>query len=257
MKSFIGLSVLPRNPCLDAPYLAITITMTKPKLLQVAGRALEIAVKRSGTARRMSLRLDPGGDGVVVVLPVGVAVAEAERFAARQRDWIAGRLEALPGRVAFAPGALVPLLGEPHEIRHAPEARRGVWAESGLIQVSGPLDCLERRVTAFLKAEARRVIAPRAQALAASLGKPVGRLSIRDTRSRWGSCTVTGDLAFSWRLVLAPDWVLSYVVAHEVAHLAEMNHGPAFWRVVETLAGDPKPPRRWLKAHGPNLHRYG
>ena len=84
-----------------------------------------------------------------------------------------------------------------------------------------------------------------------------GRVTVRDTRSRWGSCSASGQLSFSWRLILAPEWILDYVVAHEVAHLAEMNHGPAFWRLVETLIGDPKPARSWLKRHGPGLHRYG
>ncbi|MBI2236867.1 MAG: M48 family metallopeptidase [Magnetospirillum sp.] len=230
--------------------------MSKALFLDLPGRSLAIAVKRSGTARRMSLRLDPLG-GVVVVLPVGVPVAEAERFARRQRDWIAGRLAALPGRIALVPGTAVPLLGVAHDIRHAPEARRGVWAEGGALHVSGRAEHVGRRVVDFLKAEARRQIAPRCQAMAERIGAKVGRLSMRDTRSRWGSCTAGGDLAFSWRLVMAPEWVLTYVVAHEVAHLAELNHGPRFWAVVADLADDPGPPRAWLKRHGPELHRYG
>ncbi len=230
--------------------------MTKPLFLDLPGQSVAVTVKRSGTANRMSLRLDPLG-GVVVVLPVGVPLAEAERFARRQRDWVAGRLAALPGRVPLVPGTPVPLLGIPHAIRHAPEARRGVWAEDGMLHVSGLAEHVGRRVTDFLKAEARRQLSPRCQAMAASIGARMGRLSVRDTRSRWGSCTARGDLAFSWRLVMAPDWVLSYVVAHEVAHLAELNHGPRFWACVEGLAGDPEPPRAWLKAHGAELHRYG
>jgi predicted metal-dependent hydrolase len=231
--------------------------MTRSLVLDIAGRTVAITIKHSGLARRMSLRIDPAAGGVVVVLPMGVSVFEAERFVLRQRDWIAGKLEALPGGVPFVAGQLVPLLGEPHEIRHLPTARRGVWAEAGAIHVSGLAEHVGRRVGDFLRSEARRAVLPRAHAMAATIGRKVARIAIRDTRSRWGSCTAAGDLAFSWRLVMAPEWVLHYLIAHEVAHLAEMNHGPDFWRLVEALAGDPRPPRRWLKANGPALHRYG
>lgn len=230
--------------------------MTKPLLLQIADRELSVAIRRSGTAGRMSLRLAPGG-GVVVVLPMGVPEAEALRFAHSQRDWIASRLQALPHRVALVPGASVPLLGIEHAIRHEPAARRGVWAEAGVIHVSGRAEHVPRRVEEFLRAEARMVMAQRARDLAAAIGRKVGRVTVRDTKSRWGSCSADGNLSFSWRLVLAPSWVLDYVVAHEVAHLVEMNHGPAFWALVDTMVAETKPPKAWLKRHGPHLHCYG
>jgi predicted metal-dependent hydrolase len=225
--------------------------------IEVSGRALPIAVKRSGVARRMSLRVDPAAGGVVMVLPLGVSLAEAERFARRQHGWIAERLAALPGRMGFAPGVAVPILGIPHEIRPMPGARRGVWTEDGALLVSGAPEHLGRRVADFLVAEARRQVVPRAHALAGRIGRKVARISLRDTRSRWGSCTADGALAFSWRLVMAPEWVLDYVVAHEVAHLAELNHGPRFWQVVAELGGEARKARAWLKAHGPGLHRWG
>ena len=225
--------------------------------LDIAGRELSLAIRRSGTASRMSLRLAPGGEGVVVVLPVGVPLAEAERFARHQSDWIAGRLAALPQCVALTPGAELPFMGIPHVISHQPQARRGVWAEEGRINVSGGKEHVARRVTSFLRDEARLVLAHRCRALAEMVGRKVAKVSVRDTRSRWGSCTSEGELSFSWRLILAPAWILDYVVAHEVAHLAEMNHGPEFWRLVESMVGNPKPARAWLKQHGPALHRYG
>lgn len=231
--------------------------MSSRLFLHLSGRSLPIAVKRSARARNMSLRLDRGGDGVVVVLPDGVPEYEAERFANRQRDWVETRLSAVPGRIPFADGAEVPLLGLPHRIRHEPAARRGVWAEEGIISVSGGAEHLARRVEEFLRGEARLVMAHHARELAASLGRKPGRITVRDTTSRWGSCSARGDLSFSWRLVMAPDWVGRYVAAHEVAHLAEMNHGPDFWALVEGLAGDTAAPRQWLKRHGPRLHRYG
>jgi predicted metal-dependent hydrolase len=230
--------------------------MTGPLRLDLGGREVEVTVRRSAQARRLSLRLDPAA-GPVLVLPAGARLAEAERFLLHHRLWLAERLARLPARIALVPGAQVPLGGEVHEIRHVPAARRGVWAESGQLHVSGRLEHVPRRALDFLKAEAKRLVTPQAFALSAQLGRTPLRVTVRDTRSRWGSCSSRGDLSFSWRLVLAPPWVLGYVVAHEVAHLAEMNHSPAFWRVVAELAGDPAPAKAWLKAHGAGLHRYG
>lgn len=225
-------------------------------VIEVEGRPVTIHLRRSARAKRLSLRLDPAG-AAVMVLPVGAPVREAERFARLQRDWLATRLAAAPPTLALVPGAVVPLLGVPHLIRHDPAAPRKVAAQAGEIRVGGPIDMVSRRVEHFLRAEAAQLLTHRARTLAAQLGRPLGRVTVRDTKSRWGSCSAAGALSFSWRLVLAPDWVLTYVVAHEVAHLAEMNHGPAFWAVVERLNGDHRPARDWLKRHGPALHRIG
>ena len=223
--------------------------------LDLGGRVVTVAVKRSALARRLSLRVDPVR-GAVLMLPAKARLAEAERFLAAHRVWLAERLARLPQTIALTDGAAVPLLGVPHAVRHVPGARRGVWVEGGEILVSGLPEHVGRRVTDFLKAEARRLIVPRAHAMAGQLGRKPGRVSLKDTRSRWGSCSSSGDLAFSWRLVLAPEQVLDYVVAHEVAHLEQMNHSPAFWAVVESLVGDPRGPRRWLKGNGAGLHRF-
>lgn len=224
--------------------------------LDLGGRSVAVTIRRSAQARRLSLRVDPVR-GVVMVLPALASLREGERFLLAHRVWVAERLARLPGAVALADGATVPLGGVPHAIRHHPAARRGVWVEDGVLNVSGLAEHVGRRVTDFLRSEARRLILPQAHDLAGRIERKPGRVTVRDTRSRWGSCSARGDLSFSWRLVLAPDWVLTYVVAHEVAHLAEMNHSPAFWAVVEGLAGDCRPARRWLKTHGPGLHRFG
>jgi predicted metal-dependent hydrolase len=214
-----------------------------------------VAVKRSALARRISLRIDPAR-GAVLMLPVKARLAEGERFLLAHRVWLAERLARLPGPVALGDGATIPLLGVPHPVRHVPGARRGVWVEGGEILVSGLPEHVGRRTADFLKTEAKRLIAPRAQDMAARLGRKPGRITVKDTKSRWGSCSSSGDLAFSWRLVLAPEQILDYVVAHEVAHLVQMNHSPAFWAVVESLVGDHRPARRWLKINGAGLHRF-
>jgi predicted metal-dependent hydrolase len=224
--------------------------------LDLGDRTVPVTVRRSAAARRTSIRVD-AVRGVVLVLPSKASLAEARRFLASHAVWVAERLARLPAARPLVPGAEIPVLGIAHPIRHCPQARRGVWIEDGAICVSGLAEQVGRRVTAFLKQHARRLIADRAVVLAARLGRSPGRITIRDTRSRWGSCSSAGDLSFSWRLVLAPDWVLTYVVAHELAHLVEMNHSPAFWAVVAGLSPDAARARTWLKRHGAGLHRVG
>lgn len=226
-------------------------------ILDLGGMTAEIAVKRSARARRLALRIDPASGGAVITLPARTPLSDAERFARENIVWLAERLARLPQAVRFLPNAEVPLLGEPHVIHHHAGARRGVWVEEGGIHVSGQAEHVERRVTDFLKAEARRIILPKAFEMAQAISRTPCRVTVKDTRSRWGSCSSRGDLAFSWRLVLAPGWILDYVVAHEVAHLAELNHSAAFWTVVAGLNGDAERARKWLKLHGAGLHRYG
>jgi predicted metal-dependent hydrolase len=175
-----------------------------------------------------------------------------------QRGWIAARLEALPRPVAFVEGAIVPVLGTPHRIRQEsdPEAPPVMIAD-GEIRVRGDPAHLSRRVHDHLVRLARQELTRRARLLAAQIGKPIARVTVRDTKSRWGSCSARGCLSFSWRLVLAPESVVDYVVAHEVAHLAEMNHGPRFWRLVQSLTPDCAAPRAWLNRHRNQLLAYG
>ncbi len=228
--------------------------------LDLGGRAVPLVCRVSPRARRITLRIDASIGGVRLTLPRGVSRGQGLDFARAQQDWLLRRLSALPPPVPFIAGAELPFLGRKLVLRHAPDARRGVWIEDGGLWVSGDGAFLARRVTDFLKREAKREILSRARTLAQRLppgARPLGRVILRDTRSRWGSCAVSGDLSFSWRLILAPEEVLDYVVAHEVAHLAEMNHGPDFWRLVESLAGNVKRPKAWLKREGAGLHRYG
>lgn len=226
-------------------------------VVDIDGRRLPVVVKVSASSRRLSLRLDAKDDRLVVVRPPQVPLRDALAFVAERTDWVRARLAAVPPRVPFADGATVPLLGVPHVIRHRPDARRGVWADNGEIGVSGLAEHLPRRMESWLKARAKAEITPRAHTLAARLGHRPARISLRDGRTRWGSCTAGGALSFSWRLILAPEEVLHYVVAHEVAHMVELNHSHRFWAVVRDLAGDTATARRWLREEGARLHRYG
>lgn len=229
----------------------------KPQILRLDGRAVTVCPRRSRRGRRLTLSLDPASGALRLSLPAGVSLAEGLRFVGEKRRWVLAHLAELPPPVPFAAGARLPLLGAEHVIVHAPEARRGVWRTTGEIRVSGQAEHLGRRVQDYLKREARREIAPRAHAKAARLERSIARLSLRDTRSRWGSCTADGALSFSWRLILAPEPVLDYVVAHEVAHLVHLDHGRRFWALVGALTAEVAGPCGWLKAHGAGLHRYG
>jgi predicted metal-dependent hydrolase len=219
---------------------------------------IPIAIRVSPRARRVGLRIDAAERMVELVLPRGVPAATGLRFLAAKRKWIVARLQALPQPAPFAEGAVVPVLGVPHRIRQERDpAAPPVRIIDGEIRVrSDPLH-LARRVRDHLVAMAKAEISPRAHRLAARIGRKVGRVNVRDTKSRWGSCSGRGNLSFSWRLILAPAPVLEYVVAHEVAHLAEMNHGPRFWDLVEKLMPGSAGPRAWLKRHRNRLLSYG
>jgi predicted metal-dependent hydrolase len=220
--------------------------------------AAPVSIRVNRRARRICLRINAAERIVELVLPPGVPASDGLRFAASKREWIAARLGALPEPVAFADGAVVPVWGVPHRIRREVDpdmpAIRIVDAE---IRVRGDPAHLPRRVRDFLVAAARTELSDRARRLAAQIDRDVARVSVRDTKSRWGSCSGLRNLSFSWRLIFAPGQVVDYVVAHEVAHLVEMNHSPRFWRLVESLSPDSARARAWLKRHRGRLFSYG
>jgi len=227
------------------------------ELLKIDGRMLEVKVRLNPRARRMIVKVNPATGEISVTAPSRRGVARALDFARGETAWIAGQLAKAPGPLALAPGAKLPLRGEVHQIRAAARGPAPVWCEDGIIWVRGREAHVERRVLDFLKREARATFETRALAHAARLGVAPSRITVRDTASRWGSCSSTRSLYFSWRLILAPDFVLDYVVAHEIAHLKEMNHSPRFWAHVRALVPDLDAPQVWLKVHGRELQRYG
>ena len=213
--------------------------------------------RASARARRVSLRICPREGAVVVTLPPRAGRRAGLALIREHEAWVLERLAALTPPVAFAPGAAVLLGGEPHVIRHDPRARGGAFLQGTSIVVAGAREFLPRRVADFLRVEARRRIAALAGPHAAALGVKPRAIRVKDPRSRWGSCAPDGTLAFSWRLVMAPPWVTDYVVAHEVAHLRELNHSPRFWALVAGLTPHREAAVEWLRAEGPALLRVG
>ena len=216
-----------------------------------------VYLKEHPRARRISLRVDPAHHRIVLIKPRRTSKKAAIAFAQDKAGWISEQVERLPRPRPFVDDASVPLLGETYIIQHCPDAKRGVWKTENEICVSGDALHLSRRVTDWFKTEARKTVAPLVSDYAETLGKKVTGITIRDTRSRWGSCTAQGKLSFSWRLIMTPPQVMTYVVAHEVAHLCEMNHSARFWQTVDRLVEDRANASTWLKSHGHDLHRYG
>jgi predicted metal-dependent hydrolase len=216
-----------------------------------------LLVRRHPRARRTSLRLTVDGDGIVVVIPACRPLEYGVAIARRHAQWIRDRLDALPSRVRFTDGAVLPICGRPRVVRHAATLRAGVSEDDALLIVGGPVEAVPGSIEAWLRNEARRVSMELACAKGEHLGRAPQRVSVRDTRSRWGSCSSAGALSLSWRLILAPPAVLDYVVAHEVAHLVERGHGPDFWRTVARLTEHMDAARTWLRRHGRELFRYG
>ena len=226
------------------------------ELLKIDGRMLEVKVRLNPRARRMIVKVNPATGEISVTAPTRRGLAHALEFARGEREWIAGQLAKAPGPMALEAGARLPLRGKLHEIRAAARGPAPVWCEDGIIWVRGDAAHAGRRVLDFLKRQARATFETRALYHAAKLGVAPSRITVRDTASRWGSCSSTRSLSFSWRLILAPDFVLDYVVAHEVAHLREMNHSSRFWAHVKSLVADIDTPQDWLKRHGRELQRY-
>jgi predicted metal-dependent hydrolase len=225
--------------------------------LEIDGRAVEVALVPSARARRMTLRQDIRNGGFKLTVPLGIPTDAAETMVKRHAGWLASQLRKLPETIAFQPGAAVPVAGRTLVIHHDPQGGHRVTMTDDALTTGGDIRHVPRRIEDFLRALARRELAALVHHHARALGRPVAAVTVRDTVSRWGSCSSTGRISLSWRLILAPEWIASYVAAHEVAHLAEMNHSPRFWRVCRTLFPETAAARAWLRRHGASLHRYG
>jgi predicted metal-dependent hydrolase len=237
---------------------------SEPQAIEIVfDRAIyPVRLRRHRQARRYTLRIQAATREVILTMPPRGTLKEAGQFAQKHGAWIAARLGRLPEAAPFANGVVVPLRGEPHRIAHRQGARGAVWTEADangerLLCVAGNAPHIDRRIGDFLRREAKRDLETASRQFAADLGVNIRRVTVRDQSSRWGSCSTTGMLSFSWRLILAPCFVLNYLAAHEVAHLVEMNHSARFWRLVRRLCPDHERAKVWLDVNGADLHRYG
>jgi predicted metal-dependent hydrolase len=229
------------------------------------GQSYSVALKRVTGARRFTLRVRAATRDVVLTMPNRGSMKAAHDFAQRHAAWIAARLHRLPKAVPFRPGFIIPIRGDDHLIVHADAARGGIKIDdikdgngvSRVLRVLCGEEYVPRRISDFLKREAKADLETAVRHHTKQLGYAARRVTVRDTTSRWGSCSASGSLNFSWRLVMSPPFVLDYLAAHEVAHLVHMNHSEKFWELTRQLAPHTDRAETWLKAHGTGLHRFG
>jgi predicted metal-dependent hydrolase len=220
--------------------------------------AFRVTLRESARARRIRLGVDPRSGAVVLTIPRRASRRRALAWAAEQQDWIAGKIAAVPRPVPLADGATIPIRGVERTILWSAARARRVTLDGEQLLVGGPVDGLSARLLRWLKAEALALLTAETHEFAMKAGVTPGRIGVGDPVSRWGSCSSSGAVRYSWRLILAPDFVRRATVAHEVAHLVHLNHGPDFHALVATLLGeDPAPARAWLRRHGAALHRIG
>lgn len=230
----------------------------EPAVIECSGIPVNVVFRRNAAARRLILRLNSEGSAAVVTVPVGVSRAQALDFVRRSADWLSDRMSKRAENIPLRDGSCIPLRGESHEVRHI-NLRRGTVTVDPVAQtilVPGELPHVTRRLVDFLKIAAREELTAASRRYAVAMGVNFRRITIRDQKSRWGSCSVSGDLSYSWRLILTPPYVLDYVAAHEVAHLAHMNHGRRFWRLVLTHCSGASKAKKWLKERGHEVHRF-
>lgn len=223
--------------------------------LNIAGIDAPITVRRRRTAKRVTLSVSRATGAIGMTLPARFRLDDAIRFAESNREWLEARIEAAPQPIPYEFGMMLPYRGRYHRVH--PGKRRQVEVDRGVIRVGSDPELLPGMLDRWLKREARAALIERSQVHADALGTSFKRISIRDTKSRWGSCSSSGTLSYSWRVILAPEGALNYLAAHEVAHLREMNHGPKFWAHVERLVPDYESWTDWFRSEGVELHRYG
>jgi predicted metal-dependent hydrolase len=227
--------------------------------LAIDGAPVAVTLRLNPRARRVIVKVHPATGEVTVVAPSRRGLEHALDFARGEKEWIARQRARVPAQIELQPGIRLPFRGVSHEIRNCGKGGRApVWCEeeTNILWVCGRAEHAPRRLRDFLKREARALCEAKALEYAVIIGVAPSRITMRDTASRWGSCSAARAISFSWRLIFAPDFVRDYVVAHEVAHLKEMNHGLRFWKLVESLNPDANAAQAWLKSNGRGLQRY-
>ena len=228
------------------------------RTLDLNGRLMPLTIRKNERATRITLRIEPGGRALKMTVPHGVPSREINAFLDRHQGWLITKLSKFELDAKLGEGSEILIRGIPHQIEHS-GSLRGITEALHLdgeriLRVSGLPEHAGRRIATFLKKEARTDLERLVKLHAATIGAKVASITMKDTRSRWGSCSSQGNLSFSWRILMAPPEVIDYLAAHEVAHLKEMNHGPRFWALCKKLCPHMEDAKSWLKRHGSQLH---
>lgn len=215
-----------------------------------------IKVIKSALARKLTLRIDEKARLPVLTLPRFCSTRKALQFVESHRDWVTNKLGRLPASEQFRDGCLISILGSEYTLKHHPEERGGVFFEERSLIVCGEAGFIHRRVSDFLKKLAREHLYKMSRYYAEMLGCTIHNVVVKDTKSRWGSCSTKNNINYNWRIIMAPNYVINYLVCHEVSHLAHPDHSPEFWNCVAALCPEYKEGRAWLKLHGKTLYQY-
>lgn len=231
---------------------------TVERVLPVHGRPVPLTIRHNERATRITLRIEPGGRALKMTVPYDLPEKEMDAFLTRHHGWLEKKLFEIPDDTRPVIGGIILIRGIEHRIEHTGKLRGLTEVEETpegtVIRLSGLEEHAGRRIAQYLKKVARADLEERVKIHTASIGKQHRDLTLKDTRSRWGSCSTAGNLNFSWRIAMAPPAVIDYLAAHEVAHLREMNHGPTFWALCARLCPGMDAARDWLKKHGSALH---
>ena len=227
-----------------------TITLNKKQ-------SIKVQIKYNSRAKHNILRLDPRTDALIITVPKVLSPSKIRRLVEKNANWIVDKLSLLPPKTPFIDGQTFNLMGKNIIICHDPDNLGGVKLNNETLMVSGKVEHISRRIKDWLKKYAHNILVHKVRNMAATLDASFGRISIRDNRSSWGSCSSQGNIAFSWRLIMAPEPVVDYVVAHEVAHLVYLNHSKDFWNTVGSLDANYQESKNWLRINGDLLQRVG
>ncbi|MBT4880618.1 MAG: M48 family metallopeptidase [Alphaproteobacteria bacterium] len=227
------------------------------EILQLGEQEIPVLLRKSRTAKRLSLRFAHTKDQLLLTVPPGISQRAARKFIHQSHDWIISKAQRPVKREAFTDGVQVPILGKPYVFRYHEGKRAHVWVEGQEVSFRGPEERHQFITEKWIRQLAQSYLEECSQDYAAMIGAQLNQVRVRDTKSRWGSCSGEGNISYSWRLAFASLEVAHYVCVHETAHLKEMNHGPDFWKIVEQLCPDYKIHRTWLKKNGSQLFRFG
>lgn len=228
--------------------------------IDLAGLERHVKLRRDKRAKRMALRLDPANRCVHFVLPSHASSVKAQAFIDSHRQWVMDRIEELPEFIPFEHGSVIPVLGRDVEIvvvRSDKRKSTHIELQDHVLYVETNLEDYEPRIKRFLKKVAREYLTDILEEKTAKIDRAAKKIQIRDTKSRWGSCSTEGGISLSWRLIFAPLSAMDYVVAHEAAHLIHMNHSKQFWSLCEKLSLSYDEGKKWMREHGYTLHSFG
>ncbi len=233
------------------------ITLLTGKTFDIqAALNMDIKIIKSAKAKRLTLRIDAKERLPILTIPSRCSAKRAVEFVEMHRAWLEENLQKIPAIKHFENGEKISLMGKEYIINHCPQKRCGVMIEEDNIIVSGSKEFLHRRICDFIKKKAQEQLLKKSQTLANKIGCHVNHVSIKDTKSRWGSCSSLENINYNWRICMAPKYVINYLVAHEVSHLLHQDHSREFWQCVKKLCPDAAKGRLWLKNYGKELYRY-